>query len=384
MTVFPSLLIHAGSTPAAAGHMHGFTGTTIDLVEERAAYMYGPQAQLDHAEGKTESPDAMSYARLNAFYQMVGEAAPQLDDDARWGRAQDYEHVHARVIMKPLATLGYNMIPVDNSVAPGAAKHTIRRINHKGKAKEWGQAGDNIPIVSVADEYNSYGTVHYVVGTLDQQFSREAEAYAGLNRKVEEQFAARRALDEIYNYGVWGFESYTPGRPAGVLNYPFISRETLTIDWSVDTGEQIAKKLYDWFQENNYRSLGTQKSDTIMMSQRVMGELASRFVGDDRDKTALDHLKGMLPGVAMEVAHELEEGNMDEGNWTKVAPSGMDIILKISRSAEGVRRVLTRGYTTAPPFQKQPFLWLNVHYMSAGGVIIEHLGTAGLGFVLRP
>jgi hypothetical protein len=243
-------------------------------------------------------------------------------------RAKTYDIKYANL-------LGRQLVPVDNSIAPGVEVVTYYQYDQVGVAKIIADYADDLPRADVKGKEfssrvrgigNSYG--------YSMQEARAAQ-FAGLPLEQRKANAARRGIEEKIDkiaqtgdavYGMLGFLNQPNASlytiPNGVSGFP---------DWARKLPDEIAADIHGAVNAIYANTKGVEMGDTCVLPLEQYTLIATKRMGDGSDTTILSYvlqsspfLKAIVPWYALDGAGA---GNTDRMVVYRRDPDALQLII---------------------------------------------------------
>jgi len=293
-------------------------------------------------------------------------------------------HVYQELLKEERPTpSGLRLFQTDTSVPLGAKTHEVEREFYRGEVKTWAGTGDDTPTVQSARLSKTFKVHHYITSVLWDYFEELADSFSKDNGRVRRLLMGATELMEQYaNQRIWHGDP--DGGLFGVLNYPWVTRLTLTGNWhinvatgSLDT-DAYAKELSRFV---NYPTI--QSKQVFNPTRLAMGTKMYEFMSN----TLIEKSGAMLPMTLMEKFLKSNPWIRSESNIDVVWElddafgDGVSAVLAYRPEADTIANVIPGGGVQNLPLIEQSYMKIMPMFMAHGGIVMRRVGSVVIGFV---
>lgn len=199
-------------------------------------------------------------------------------------------HVESEVLKRKYPTIRYaELIPVDTSANPFAASVTHFSQDSVGKAKFINGKADDIPLVNILREKFEQGVNMAGIG---YGFSVEEIGQAqmmGMNLSNEGAMAANLAFQQLVDEVA--FIGNTDLGVEGLLNHTGITSTAAAQTFAAATPQQVLETINTVLTGIMTSTNGVEMADTVLLPLTQYGDIATRQLAPESDRTVLDFIQ---------------------------------------------------------------------------------------------
>lgn len=305
----------------------------------------------------------------NLLRHIVTVIAPTINFDASESAflSKQLEQVRAKSYDVKYANLiGRQLVPVDNSVSPGAEVVTYYQYDMVGMAKIIADYADDLPRADVkAKEFSSRVRGIGSAYGYSMQEVRAAQL-AGLPLEQRKANAARRAIEQtIEKIAQTGDATYGL---LGLLNQPNASVYTIPngisgfSDWARKTPDEIAADIHGAINSIYANTLGVEQADTCVLPLEQYTLITTKRMGDGSDTTIAEYvlksspyLKSIVPWYALNSA----------------GAASTDRMLVYRRDPDALQLIIPQEFEQFPP-QQEGLEVITPCHARCGGVVVYY------------
>ena len=311
--------------------------------ENRAMY-----ARRSDAISPLKDPNAWAIKRLAELFCDASHYA----DARRWrvdaGEARLFAQMLQHVVSQAIPTLyireqARTLFPVDMSIPSGAETVLTQRVvDHDDQDPNFGMlspAGDDISIVDVEGDFDTYRLLTYAKGCYWSLDELEAAAFAGVNLRTERLAAVNRAAERVFDQ--IAFQGHAAGGLVGWYNDANVAVTVLTTGtWAAATADQIVADVHDLMQAVNTASGFNAMPRRLVVPANREEFLALRRANTDNNVRSM--LLQDFPGLSIAIC--------DRANAYDVAGTGPRLLAFTPDPMYGTTAV-ARSFTLEAPEQ---------------------------------
>lgn len=260
---------------------------------------------------------------------------------------------------------GVEAVPLLTSIDPGSASYTYRAFDYAGQALRSSDYSEDAPRVDlqgleVTHKLHSYRDSY---GYSIQDLREAAKANLPLERQRAD--AARsvlmRKLDEV----IWVGDSEV--NVTGLANNALVSLvSVITGTWATATAAQILADLQKLVSAAPSASKGVERPNALAVAISTYEILATKFIGDNMDKTVLDLFKKANPNITQIIpTYRLETA--DAGGTGPRA-------IAYTNDREKLEALVPIEFEQFPPIARNMAFSIQCH-ARLGGVAVRYPGS---------
>jgi hypothetical protein len=257
------------------------------------------------------------------------------------------------------------LMPLMTGMDPGAESYTYRAYDYTGRAERVTNYGSNPPRVDangveVTTKVHSYWDGY---GWSIQDL--RAAAFAG-GRSLDQlrATAAREVLMRKLDENLWFGDSEV--NITGIANNALVDAvSVITGGWTTATADQILADITKLLVAASLATGGVEVSDSLLLPVSRYDIIATKFIGDNKDKTVLDLLRKAFPNVSIKSSYRLETGD--------AARTGVRAIA-YTNDKKKLEGLVPMEFEQFAPQAKNMDFSVTCH-MRAGGVAIRYPGS---------
>jgi hypothetical protein len=274
-------------------------------------------------------------------------------------RAQTYD-------IKLQALKGRDLVPVDNSVSPGAEVVTYRQFEPIGLAKIISNYADDLPRADViAREFTSkIRGIGASYGYSVQEI--RAAQFAGVPLEQRKANAARRAIEEKIDLIIKTGDSQNG--LLGLLNQTNTTAFTVpagaatTTPWTTKTPDEVVKDLHGIANGIVSSTKEVETPDTLLLPLAQYTLIATKRMGDGSDATILKFFLSTSPFIKNVIP------------WAPLAgagAAGADRMVCYRRDPDALQVVISQEFEQFPP-QTEGLEVVTACHARCGGVVVYY------------
>lgn len=265
------------------------------------------------------------------------------------------------------------LLPVDNSIDPGAETITYEQFDSLGKAKRISDYADDLPMVNVNG--NQYSQRMQSYGAAFGYSIQEVRAAATAGKALERMraMAARKVLDQQLDL-VASVGDSTAGL-VGLLGLSNVTTNTLGTKaaggttWAVATADEILRDLNGIIRQVVVDTKEVERPTRILLPTDQYELIKSKPRSTTSDTTILGMFLDTNPGVEVM-------------SWERLAGAGAggttDRMVAYDPNILNVRLLMAVEFEQLPPQQRNMSFVVNCH-MRTGGVISPYPKSVAYG-----
>lgn len=277
--------------------------------------------------------------------------------------AEDLEYIYGEVLRTEYEPNGaMSLFPLDTRVPAGARNHTVRRLDHYGKADWHRNDAKHLNTVGASQAEQTFPVKTAAVAIELDFFEQQASDFANSNLRGELEMAARATLMDFANEKIWhGDEDHGF---YGVLNYPWLPK--LPFPTAVNSSTNADTFLYNMHRFSNMPNKITKTvftPNTIVTSPRLRSWMANTPRSSTSDTTILEYYLRTNEYIGSIVSDPEMQGIGDNGE------DGM--LMYRANDLRSIANVVPVPFAMLP-MQVSGF---NMHipvYMRLGGVVMRN------------
>lgn len=272
---------------------------------------------------------------------------------------RELDHVRSQVYeYKTPPQNAMQLIPQAGDVESWRQTYTHRMCEFVGKAQFISDYADDLPLVDAHGEEATYNIKTFGVA---YKFSRDEilrGSKTSLRLDEKRPRAARIAIEQKFNR----IQFY--GDPSagifGWLNFPYIPRQLLTIDFdSSQSAQDILAAMNDFVNSINELTDTIAQPELLLMPPVQYNYVATTPLGSGSDTTILTHFKNNNPYIT-------DVRNVQE--LRGAGPSGEDVMIAYRRANENGEHKLVEPFTQLAPQDRNLAVITNCVAKSGGFV----------------
>lgn len=259
--------------------------------------------------------------------------------------SRQLEHVRAQsfdILFPELK--GRRMVPVDNSVDPGAETIRYAQYESVGSAEMAKDYGEDAPTADVKSGEFTHGVFGMKVKYSYSLQEIRAARLAGLPLDARKGAAARRAIEQLFDEIIWLGHAATGLK--GLLNQSSTCTYTTPVGgngsklWSLKSPDEILVDMFGMEATIRETTKEVEAPDTLVLPLSSHGIVTTRRLGDGSDTTILKHfLANALSIKNVEFSHKLESN----AGWTGKR------MVSYRRSPDKLQAIIPQEFSQLPP-----------------------------------
>lgn len=264
------------------------------------------------SQGRTRND---AYARGMAMTeQAISNAQSAVRNDSGFSAGlggglnpRDLTHRMKRVLEQRMPPMqAKRILPVNTEVRPGAAKYEQYRTYHTGEAVAYrGQSSEAIPGVGIGRASFEAPIVYFVTAVRTNWLEVMQGGFGGLDIQARKMAAGRRVMEEAVDRRAWLGDSSL--NLFGVYNHPYMDTIVATSEADSTAADTLVAELISLANRASELSSGAYQPDTMVVSQYLLNDFASRRFGNGSDMTVLEHFKKSCPHITkIETCHRFD------------------------------------------------------------------------------
>ena len=202
--------------------------------------------------------------------------------------ARELEYVYSEVLREEYApNNAFDLFPIDNRVPPGKKAHTVRRVEHRGRARYFrGDTSDkgNVGVQTREKDF----PIHPIVTNIEfDMFEALADAHTSASLREELRVAAVQTMMDFKNDKTFSGEESLDIR--GIFNYDWLPEYTSSVDFDDRENPQQIIDAVNAFLSIPYRLSKTRfYPDTLVVPLGTLDVWTETYRSAQSDKTILE------------------------------------------------------------------------------------------------